>query len=67
MSSASPSVPRDTLIHGLGRGVINTVCLLGDLFLFGWEMLGWIITRLPPRSNLWSCMYHIGIQSIPVI
>ncbi|MFH1301093.1 MAG: ABC transporter permease [Planctomycetota bacterium] len=40
---------------------------MGDLFLFGWEMVGWMITRLPPRSNLWLCMYHIGIQSIPVI
>ncbi|WP_144987759.1 MlaE family ABC transporter permease [Gimesia aquarii] len=67
MSSASTTYPRDTMIHGLGRGVITTICLMGDLFLFGWEMVKWMITRLPPRSNLWSCMYHIGIQSIPVI
>ena len=67
MSSASTAAPRDTYIHVLGRLTIHVVSLMGDLTIFGAQMLGWMLTRLPRGRVLWPLMYQIGVQSMPVI
>lgn len=60
-------MPRDTFIHLLGRVTIHVVSLLGDLTLFGLQMLGWLLTRLPRSRVIWPIMYQIGVESLPVI
>ena len=46
---------------------LTTVEGIGDLSLFAFEMLGWMLTRLPRRAVLMPAMYQIGVLSIPVV
>jgi phospholipid/cholesterol/gamma-HCH transport system permease protein len=67
MATGSISTPRDTPIHALGRAVVRCVEFTGDLSLFGWQMVSWMLIRLPRGSVLLPCMYQIGVRSIPVV
>lgn len=67
MSSGSAAVPRETVVHSLGRLTIHVVSLAGDLTIFSMRMLGWMCTRLPRGRVLWPVMHQIGVQSLPVI
>lgn len=54
-------------IADVGRGLLQAVESLGEVTLFGWRTLVWLVTRLPRRDTLVSNMYAIGVQSLPVV
>ncbi len=55
------------LIADLGGLIIDWVTALGDISLFAWRMLGWLLTRLPRMETLLPNMYQIGVLSLPVV
>ena len=67
MTSRAVSLPRENFIHVLGRMVLSTVEMVGDLSLFTYQMIRWMTTRLPQRRVLLPTMYQIGVQSLPVV
>ena len=54
-------------IHALGRMVLDVTRLVGDITLFGWRMLGWLIVGWPRGRVLWPILDQIGVQSLSVI
>ncbi len=54
-------------IADVGAAVVNAVETLGDMTLFAWRTLVWLMTRLPRRETLFANMYQIGVLSLPVV
>jgi len=54
-------------IADLGAYVLNGFETLGDMTMFAWRTLVWLITRLPRRETLFANMYQIGVLSLPVV
>jgi phospholipid/cholesterol/gamma-HCH transport system permease protein len=54
-------------IADVGGAVQNAVTTLGDMTLFAWSTLRWMVTRLPRRETLFANMYQIGVLSLPVV
>lgn len=79
MSSVSSSYPykprpRQGLLRGfyesmadLGAYVINGFYTIGDMTIFSWRTILWMIRRLPSRKTLFDNMYQIGVLSLPVV
>lgn len=65
--SAVAQPPRDSLVHALGRIVLDTVRLVGDIVLFGLRMLSWLLVRWPRGQTFWSVLYFVGVQSVSVV
>ncbi len=66
--------PRRSLLTGitdsiadLGGYVLRSFETLGDITLFGWRTIAWLMTRLPRRATLFDNMYQIGVLSLPVV
>jgi phospholipid/cholesterol/gamma-HCH transport system permease protein len=51
----------------IGRFVVESSIAAGELTLFFFRMLGWMLTHLPRRPVLFLCMYQIGVQSLSVV
>jgi phospholipid/cholesterol/gamma-HCH transport system permease protein len=67
-ATSTPALARpEGLIEFLGRLTLESVRAVGSLALFFWEMLGWMLTRLPRRDVLLPNMYQVGIKSLPVV
>ncbi|WP_459554494.1 MlaE family ABC transporter permease [Lacunimicrobium album] len=66
MSSAALPTCK-TPIHWLGETTLKLVCGVGDLAIFSLGMLQWFFLRGIPPGVLWTNMYRIGVQSLPVI
>jgi phospholipid/cholesterol/gamma-HCH transport system permease protein len=54
-------------IERLGQLALNGVSAVGGLALFFFDLLAWLVTRLPRRRVLLACMYQIGVESLPVV
>jgi len=54
-------------IADLGGYVLRGFETLGDMTLFAWRTIAWMITRRPRRDTLFSNMYQIGVLSLPVV
>ena len=67
LSPQGPTVPRVTVIHLLGSGVIRLVEGAGGLMLLLAGIAGRVLTGLPPRRVLLTQMYEIGVLSLPVV
>jgi phospholipid/cholesterol/gamma-HCH transport system permease protein len=67
MSASSPSIPRDTVVHWLGRLTLEGIRELGSLTLFSLDMAVWLLTRRWRRSVLLTCLHQVGVESIPVV
>jgi len=75
--SHSPTVaPRrsvrfwDSLIDWVGDwgGVtIEAVTAVGDLAVFSWKTLCWLLSRKPRRGTLLPILYQVGVLSLPVV
>jgi len=50
-----------------GARAVDGITLLGDMSLFTWQMLRWLVTRLPCRGTILINFYQVGAQSLPVI
>ena len=58
---------RQTIIHRIGESVIWYVAEFGDLALFAWQTLRWMVLRPPKRKVLVPILYEVGVRSLPVI
>ncbi|WP_437202859.1 MlaE family ABC transporter permease [Planctomicrobium sp. SH664] len=66
--SAGATVHRSpTIIHCLGKMIIDFIALAGDLTLFSLRTARWLLPGWPRGNVLWPVMYQIGVQSVPVI
>ncbi len=54
-------------ITDLGSVVLRSIETLGDITLFSWQTIKWLMTRLPNRDTLYNNMYQIGVLSLPVV
>ena len=67
MASASIVKPRETLIHLLGRVIVDAITALGEQSLFGWGVVRSMLSGLPRGGVLTQSFYEIGVRSIPVV
>lgn len=67
MASVPALKPNDTLVHQLGRAIVETVVVLGDLALFGVQVLRQIFAGLPRAGVVTQSLYEVGVRSIPVV
>src|SRR3954469_10884988 len=78
MASASPNIAAESPRRGGGAAIYNSVAdvgavvirwfeTLGDMTLFLWRTLAWLVTRMPRRNTLVPAFYNIGVLSLPVI
>ncbi len=50
-----------------GRVVVDVISMAGDIALFTFRTLAWMVTRLPRRETLLPNFYQIGVLSLPVV
>jgi len=50
-----------------GAVVIETITTLGELALFSWRTLTWMIPRPPNMKLLTPSFYQVGVLSLPVV
>ncbi len=67
MASVPALTPKNTLVHQLGQAVVNMTVAVGDLALFGGQVVRLILTGLPRRGVMTQTFYEIGVRSIPVV
>jgi len=67
MATVSVTTAREGIATALGRVTLEGVRLAGSMTLFAYEMLGWLVTRLPRPAVLLPCMFDIGLLSLPVV
>jgi phospholipid/cholesterol/gamma-HCH transport system permease protein len=54
-------------VADVGAVVIRWVETLGDMALFMWRTISWLVSRLPRRDTLIPAFYNIGVLSLPVV
>jgi phospholipid/cholesterol/gamma-HCH transport system permease protein len=54
-------------VSDVGAVAIRWVETLGDISLFGFSTISWLLTRLPRRGTLLNALYNIGVLSLPVV
>lgn len=62
--------PLSALVSGianLGGLVIAWMVALGDVSLFSFRTVRWLLTRLPRRDTIMPNFYQIGVLSLPVV
>jgi phospholipid/cholesterol/gamma-HCH transport system permease protein len=59
--------PPPSPVHRLGEGVIDAVAAVGDVALFTFRTLRWLLTRPPRWGVLVPNFYAIGVSSVPVV
>ena len=67
MASVPALKPSNTLVHQLGQTVVEMTVAVGDLALFGGQVVRLILTGLPRRGVMTQTFYEIGVRSIPVV
>jgi phospholipid/cholesterol/gamma-HCH transport system permease protein len=50
-----------------GGIVVDSIGMLGDIVLFGWQVLVWLFSRRPSRDTLLPNFYAVGVLSLPVV
>lgn len=54
-------------VADLGGLVIDWLAALGDISLFVWQTMAWLLTRMPRKETLLPSFYQIGVLSLPVV
>ena len=67
MASVPALKPTDTLVHLLGRAIVETIIAVGDLALFGQQVARQILAGMPRRGIVTLSFYEVGVRSIPVV
>jgi phospholipid/cholesterol/gamma-HCH transport system permease protein len=57
---------RQTILQW-GDIVINAVGMLGDIVVFGGQVLLWLVTKRPSRETILPNFYAVGVLSLPVV
>jgi phospholipid/cholesterol/gamma-HCH transport system permease protein len=55
-----------TLTHW-GDMVVETIGMLGDIAMFGWQVMVWMFTTRPKRGTILPNFYAVGVSSLPVV
>ena len=55
-----------TITHW-GDMVVETIGMLGDIALFGWQVMVWMFTTRPKRGTILPNFYAVGVSSLPVV
>ncbi len=50
-----------------GTVVIEGINTLGDISVFTWKMLVWMVTTRPRRETVMPIFYSVGVLSLPVV
>jgi phospholipid/cholesterol/gamma-HCH transport system permease protein len=50
-----------------GGVAIDSVVAVGDLALFSWQTLVWLLSGRPKRGTLLPIFYQVGVLSLPVV
>ncbi len=50
-----------------GALALDSVSAVGDVALFAWRTLTWLVVRLPRGGTLLPVMYQVGVLSLPVV
>ncbi len=61
---------RDSLVDWVGDwgGVtIDAFSAIGEMALFAWSTLYWLMSRRPRRGTLLPILYQVGVLSLPVV
>jgi phospholipid/cholesterol/gamma-HCH transport system permease protein len=56
-----------SLVTLVGAGVYNVIAGLGDLTLFAWRTIQWLLRRGLSRDTIVPTFYAVGVRSVPVI
>lgn len=67
MASVPALKPTDTLVYQIGRAVVETIIVFGDLALFGVQIGRQLLTGLPRAGVVTQSFYEVGVRSIPVV
>jgi phospholipid/cholesterol/gamma-HCH transport system permease protein len=67
MASVPALTPKETLVHQLGRTVMEMTVAVGDLALFAGQVARQVLAGMPRRGVLTQSLYEIGVRSIPVV
>jgi len=69
-SSTSAPVVADWLtarVADVGAAAMRTIAGVGDVALFTFQTLGWLVARRQRRDVLLPAFYQIGVRSLPVV
>ncbi len=50
-----------------GDMVVETIGMLGDIAMFGWQVMVWMFTTRPKRGTILPNFYAVGVSSLPVV
>ena len=51
----------------VGAMVMNWFTAVGDVSMFTFRTLSWLLTRFPRKETLLPCFYQVGVRSLPVV
>ena len=64
---SGPLMAAADVVADIGAVVTGWVDAVGDITLFAWRTISWLVTRLPRRDTLIPSFYQIGVLSLPVV
>lgn len=78
MSSITPRAAGDSYLsrkrqefldwaYDCGSIVIDALAAVGDVAIFAFRTMVWLVTRLPRRETLLPNFYQVGVLSLPVV
>jgi phospholipid/cholesterol/gamma-HCH transport system permease protein len=54
-------------ISDWGGVTIQAISTVGDLAIFSWQTMAWLLARRPRRGSLLPILYQVGVLSLPVV
>lgn len=54
-------------VNEWGGAVVDGIVAIGDMAIFTWHMLRWMVSRLPSRGTVLINFYQVGALSLPVV
>jgi phospholipid/cholesterol/gamma-HCH transport system permease protein len=65
--SRDDETPLVRWVSDWGAAVIEGITTIGDVAIFTWEMIRWMVSRLPCRGTVLINFYQVGALSLPVV
>ena len=54
-------------VADLGEVLVDSIAAAGDMAIFAWRTISWMVMRRTKRETLMPSLYQIGVMSLPVI